>query len=118
MRKKTVRSGVRFITFGILCLMVVTFFHAQLSTIFFLGYGGDAHVTLLGFFLGWLFGGLGVVIAAAGLLLQGRGDESRLRLAPSVLVLLTVVFLFFFLVYNSFTQPPSPQLQRGQSITI
>ena len=118
MRKKTVRTGLRFITVGILCLMGSTFFNAQLSRIFFLGFGGEAHVTLLGFFLGWLFGGLGVLITAVGLLMQGVVEEARMRLAPTILVLLSVVFLFCFLVYNSFTMPQSPQLQRGESITI
>ena len=118
MRKKTVRRGLRFITLGILCVLAVTFFHAQLSRFFSLGFGSDSQVTFLGFFLGGIFAGSGVLMAAAGLLLQGGVEEARLRLAPAVMLLLSVIFLFFFLVYNSFTEPQTPRLSPGESITI
>lgn len=118
MRKKTVRSGLRFITAGLLCLLAGTFFPAQLGRLFLLGFDGEAHVTLLGFILGWIFGGCGVLIAAAGLLLQGGADEARLRLAPSIMLLISVIALFCFLVFSSFTVPQTPQLPPGESITI
>ncbi len=118
MRKTTVRRGLRCITLGMLCVLTVTFFHDELSRVFFLGFGGEAHVTFLGFFLGGIFGGCGVLVAAAGMLLPGRAGEARVRLAPSILLLFGVIFLFFFLVYNSFSVPRTPQLPPGESITI
>jgi hypothetical protein len=118
MRKKTLRSGLRFIALGILCLLAGTFLPAELSRLFFMGIDGEARITFLGFFLGGMFGGFGVLVAAAGLLLQGRADESHVRLAPTIMLLVFVVALFFFLTYNSMTVPTHPQLQRGESINI
>jgi len=118
MRKRTVRSGLRYMTFGIICVMVVTFFSGQLANVLLLGFFWEARLTLFGFFLGGAFGGLGVVITAAGLLLSGGPGDARLRLAPSVLALLGVVFLFVFLFYNSLSTPPVPQLPPGESIRI
>ena len=118
MRKTTIRRGLRFIIFGMLCVLAVTFFHGELSQLFFLGFGGDAQITFLGFFLGGLFGGCGVLIAAVGLMLQSSAREAQVRLAPTILLLISVVLVFFFLVYNSFTVPVTPRLQPGESISI
>jgi hypothetical protein len=105
-------------TSGILCVMVVTFFPGQLSSLLWLDFFGEARLTLFGFLLGGVFGGIGVVIAAAGLLLSGGNNENRLKLFPSVLVLIGVVCLFVFLFYNSLATPSVPQLPPGESIRI
>lgn len=118
MRKSTVRKGIRAMTIGILFVMAATFFSYQLSQIFFQDLAGEAHVTLLGFFLGGIFGGCGVVITAAGLLLPAGPQDARLRLGPAVLALIGVILLFVFLVFNSFNTPPPTRLQPGESVTI
>jgi hypothetical protein len=118
MRKKTVRSGLRLITAGMLCLLAGTFFPVDLAGLFLLGFGGEARVILLGFILGWVLGGCGVLLASAGLVLQGGIDESRLRLTPSIMLLISVIVLFFFLAFGSFTPHQTPQLPSGESITI
>ena len=119
MRKKTLRSGLRFISLGMFCLTAGTFFPAELSGLLLMGIDGVARITLLGFFLGGMFGGFGVLVAAAGLLLQGRTDETRLRLAPTIMFLLSMVALFFFLTFNALSVPDNPpRLQRGESINI
>ena len=118
MRKRTVRSGLRYMTFGILSVLVVTFFSSQLAHVLWLGFFGEARLTLFGFFLGGIFGGLGVVVTAAGLLLPGGPGDARLKLVPSVLALIGVVCLFVFLFYNSLATPPVPQLPAGESIRI
>jgi len=117
MRKKTVRSGIRFISAGVVCLMAATFFHAELARLLFLGMAGESTLTFLGFFLSGMFGGCGVLVAAAGLLLSGA-DQPRVRLAPSLALLFTLVVLFFVFAYTSITTPSPPMLHPGESINI
>ena len=117
MRKKTVRSGLRFIAAGIMCVMVATFFHSELSRLFFLDMFNEARLTSLGFFAGGLSGAWGVLVAAAGLL-QSGSEEPRVRLAPTVMLLISLIVLFFVLAYNSISIPTAPSLQRGESVDI
>ena len=118
MRKRTVRTGLKFLVAGILCVIVATFFPGQAATLLLLGIGGDIRVTFVGFFLGGACGGCGVLVAAAGLL-QSGGEERGVRLAPTVVLLFSLVVLFFVLSYSAFTTvPPAPALPRGESITI
>jgi len=118
MRKKTVRTGLKFMLAGIVCVLVATFFPSEAANLLFLGIGGDVRVTFLGFFLGGACGGCGVLVSATGLL-QSGGDERGVRLAPTVLLLLSLIILFFVLAYNALTTiPESPALPRGESINI
>ena len=118
MRKKTVRTGLKFMLAGIVCVMVATFFPGEAASLLMLGIGGDVRVTFLGFFLGGVCGGCGVLVAAAGLL-QSGGEERDVRLGPTVLLLLSLVVIFFILTYNAFTTAPvAPALPRGESISI
>ena len=117
MRKKTVRSGLRFIALGIACVMVATFFHAELSRLLFLDMFSQARVMSAGFLVGGITGAWGVLVAAAGLL-QSGSDEPGVRLAPTVLLLFSLIILFFVLFYNSISIPQSPSLQPGESIDI
>jgi len=117
MRKKTVRSGLTFMLAGMLSVTVATFFSDELARLLFLGIGGAARITFFGFFLGGMCGGCGVLVSAVGLL-QGGGDERGVRLAPTVLLLISLFILFFFLAYKSLTAPESPTLPAGESISI
>jgi hypothetical protein len=118
MRKKTVRTGLKFLVAGILCVTVATFFSGEAANLLLLGIGGDVRITFLGFFLGGVCGGCGVLVSAAGLL-QSGGDERGVRLAPTVLLMLALMVLFFVLSYKAFTTiPESPALPRGESINI
>jgi len=118
MRKTTVRNGLKFMLAGIVCVTIATFFPVQLANLLFLGIGGETRITFLGFFLGGVCGGCGVLVAAAGLLQTG-GNERGVRLAPTVVLLISLVVLFFVLAYNQLTAlPDAPRLQRGESISI
>jgi len=117
MRNKTIRSGLRFIAAGIVCVMVATFFHAEVSRLLFLDMADEARLTFLGFFLGGICGGCGVLVAAVGLL-QSGSQEARVRLAPTVLLLISLIALFFVLAYNSMSVPQANPLQQGESVNI
>jgi hypothetical protein len=117
MYKKTVRSGLRFMATGLVLVLLATFFHAQMASLLFLDFENEARLTFLGFFLGGVCGGCGVLVTAVGLL-QSAGREPGVRLAPTVLLLLSLIALFFVLAYNSVSVPRAPVLPSGESITI
>jgi hypothetical protein len=118
MRKRTVRSGLKFMVMGVACVIVATFFPREAADLLLLGIGGDVRVTFLGFFLGGVCGGCGVLVSAVGLV-QGGANERAVRLAPTIAMLVSLTLLFFVLAYRSFTAVPEyAPLQRGESITI
>lgn len=117
MRKSTVRYGLKLILAGILSVTVATFFHAEVASLLLLGPGGEAEITLLGFFLGGLTGGCGVLISVGGFLQSGAGDPP-VRLGRLFLYILLSVLFFFFLAYRSFTTPTSAPVRPGESIVI
>lgn len=117
MHKKTVRSGLRFMAAGMALVMLVTFFHAQLSDLLFLGLESEARLTFLGFFLGGVCGGCGVLVTAVGLL-QSGGREPGVTLSTTVLLLFSLIVLFFVLAYNAVRVPTAPVLPAGESISI
>jgi len=118
MRKRTVRTGLKFMLAGIACVMVATFFPGEASNLLFLGVGGDVRVTFLGFFLGGVCGGCGVLVSAVGLL-QAGGNEKGVRLVPTIVLLISLVILFFVLAYSALTSiPATPALPKGESINI
>ena len=117
MRRKTVRSGLRYILTGIVFIMLATFFHEEIARLLFLGLGGRSEVTFLGFFFGGVFGGFGVLIAALGFM-QNGGDETGVRLGPTILLILGAIILFFYLAFSSFTHPAPSEPAPGESINI
>ncbi|MBJ6726756.1 hypothetical protein [Geomesophilobacter sediminis] len=117
MRRSTVRYGLKLILAGILCVTAGTFFHSEIADVLLLGGGGDAEITLLGFFLGGLTGGCGVLIAAGGFLQSGAGDRPA-KLGRIFAYIVLAVILFFFLAYRSFTTPVSQPVRPGESISI
>lgn len=118
MRSQTVRSGLRYLTAGVISIIVATYFPAQVSRYLFLGFADQFRLAFLGFFIGGMSSAWGIIIAAAGFL-QSGAQEKRVRLAPTILLLFALIALFFVLAYNSFTIPQSqPQLEPGESIDI
>ena len=117
MRKTTVRTGIRFISAGIVTLMAATFFHSEIATLLFLGIGGEARLTFLGFFVSGIFGGYGVLLTAYGFLQSGAGHPP-VRVVPSMVFLFSLIVLFFVLAYTSITTPHAPTLRPGESINI
>ncbi|QXE91147.1 hypothetical protein [Geomonas subterranea] len=117
MRKSTVRRGIRSMCAGIIALIAATFFHSELSTFLMLGIAGEARLTFLGFFLAGMLGGFGALVAALGLLQSGEG-QPRVRLLPTLVLLFSLIVLFFVLTYTWITSPTAPVLAPGESISI
>ena len=117
MRRRTVRSGMRFMAAGVICVILATFFQGQLSRLLFMGMADQARLTFFGFLVGWILSGWGALVAVAGFVQSGQGKETE-RLAPAFLLLVSLIILFFVLAYNAMTSPPSPQLRQGETVDI
>lgn len=117
MHKKTVRSGLRLIAAGMVFVLVATFFHDQLSRLLFLDMVNQGRVTFLGFFLGGISAGCGVLVSAVGLLRSG-GDEPQVVLTPTFVFLFSLVLLFFVLAYKTVPAQLRPMLPPGESVNI
>ena len=46
MRKKTVRTGLKFMLAGVACVTIATFFPGEAASLLFLGIGGDVRITV------------------------------------------------------------------------
>lgn len=117
MRKSTVRRGIRAICAGVVALIAATFFHGELATFLMLGMDGEARLTFFGFFLAGMLGGFGALVTALGFL-QSGSSQPKVRLLPAVIVLFSLIVLFFVLTYTSLTTPTAPRLDPGESINI
>ncbi|UFS70837.1 hypothetical protein LPW11_01310 [Geomonas sp. RF6] len=117
MCRRTVRKGLVLMVAGIISVTLATFFHHQLSTLFFLSGGRSAGLTFYGFALGAASGATGVLVTTAGLLRRNVNDRS-VRLLPVVLLLVASIAFFCFLSYLSFTGALTTDPNPGESITI
>ncbi|WP_298269611.1 hypothetical protein [Geobacter sp.] len=119
MRKRTIRVGIYCIIMAVIVVTASTFFHSVFAA--WLGLSSYTEVQLVydGLFWGGLFGGVGVVMAVAGLLAGAPRDSGHsVRLTPHLIVLAAVIFIFALLFFSSFHNPDTPSLRPGETITI
>ncbi|ACM21052.1 hypothetical protein Geob_2702 [Geotalea daltonii FRC-32] len=117
MRKRTVRLGLNYILVAMVLITIATFFHEELAWLFMLSPVGETELALTGLVVGWMFGGVGVVIAAVGFL-QSATREADVQLRPIIIVLAAVLAIFMMLFYTSLIKPEEPRLRPGETITI
>ena len=117
MRVKTVSSGVKLISGGIVSVILATYFHEHVAAILRFSQEGETRFIFLGLFLGGGLGFCGILITVIGFLLTPLGVE-RKSLLPVLCFLIAVVFIFFMLLLHSFTVKEHPRLLPGESITI
>ncbi|AJE03285.1 hypothetical protein [Geobacter pickeringii] len=119
MRKRTLRLGIYCIIAAVVAITATTFFHSAVAEWLGLSWNAESKVIYHGLFWGGLFGGFGVVVAVAGLLAgDPHGTEFSERLAPHLIVLGAVIFIFILLLFASFRTPDSPILRPGETMTI
>jgi hypothetical protein len=117
MRRKTVRSGVRLISGGIVSVILATYFHEQIAAVFGFSHGGEARFIFMGLFWGGGLGFCGILITVVGFLLSPVGLEKK-SLLPALCFLFGVIIIFFLLLIHSFTVKEHPRLRPGETITI
>jgi len=118
MRRKTVRSGLRLLSAAIFLLILGAFYSRDLAGMLFFSPGGALEFVQLAFFWSGLLGGIGIIMICAGLL-RATVHTERIRVLPSLALLLTLLGLFFLLFMRALTAPPVQQpLQPGETLVI
>lgn len=117
MRKSTVRHGLNMIIAGLAAVTLAAFFPAQVAGFLRLSPAGEARFVFFGLFCGGLFGGLGMLVAVAGLLRRG-GEGRPVRLLPVLLVLVVMIMVFSVLLVLAVRAPEQPRLRPGETIVI
>jgi hypothetical protein len=117
MHRRTVKSGLNLIVVGIVAIIVATFFNNEVSQVLSLTVSGQNRLIVFGLFCGGLSSGLGIMVALVGLL-RNQVESNDTKLSRTIVVLIAVVILFFFLFYRSFDAPRHPPLRQGETIII
>lgn len=118
MRKRTVRTGLRFMIAAILLLLLGTFYSQQVNTILALPSDGTFEFVKLAFFWAGIFGAAGVIIFISGLIRRSSGLE-KFSLMPTFFFFILLLALFFTLFYRSLTSPPAERpLRPGETLII
>jgi hypothetical protein len=121
MRKCTIRSGMRLVLASLVVIILTSFYSDRVGEILSLSYDAELRLYQLGIFCAAAMGGYGVVLTAFGLILTATRRDTGVRVMPSFLMIVAVVFLFFYLLAASFNSPANPERQHprpGENITI
>jgi uncharacterized membrane protein required for colicin V production len=117
MRKKTIRSGLKLISGGIVSVVLATYFHEQIASLFRLSQDAETRFIFMGLFCGGGLGFCGILITVIGFLLSPNGLENK-SLLPALCFLFGIIVIFFLLLVHSFTVNEHPRLRPGETITI
>jgi hypothetical protein len=117
MHKRTVKSGLNLIVAGIVAIIMATFYHGEVSQLLSLTVSGQNRLIVFGLFCGGLSSGLGIIVALVGLL-RNQAESNDTGLSRTIVVLIAVVLLFFYLFYRSIGAPHPPPLRQGETIII
>jgi membrane-bound ClpP family serine protease len=117
MRKSTVRLGINCLIAGIISVILVSYFHQTIAGFFLMSTATEAEFVFLGLFGGGILGALGVIVSALGFF-RSPSPEPSTHLAPSLIILIAVIILFFTLFISFFKSFEPQQIQPGETITI
>ena len=118
MRKRTVRTGLRFMIAAVSLLLLGTFYSHQVNALLSLPADGAFEFVKLAFFWGGIFGASGVVIFIFGLIQRSSGIE-KFSLVPAFFLFIFLLTLFFTLFYRTLSSPPALQpLKPGETLII
>lgn len=120
MRKRTVRNGLRMLLAALLLIVLASFYHAGMANLFSFPFGTEMRFYSVGMLVAAAMGAYGVVLAVFGLVLPAnRHDDSRIRIAPLLFLVVSTMILFFYLFVLSFRSPETDQrVPPGTIITI
>ena len=117
MRRKTVRSGLRLLSLAIFLVMLGTFYSRDIGDMLFSA-GGAFEFIQLAFFWGGILGGAGMLMICAGLLRSSPYPE-KIRLLPSLALVVIMLGLFLLLFARALSSPPAQQpLRPGETLII
>lgn len=118
MRKRTVRTGLKFMITSVSLLLLGTFYSQQINMMFSIPADGVFEFVKLAFLWGGISGAVGIIIFTAGLIQRSTAAE-RFSLVPYFFLLIFLVTIFFGLFYRSITSAPSNKpLRPGETLII
>lgn len=106
---------------ALIVIVLASFYHVQLSDLFFMTPASEVHTYGLAMFWAAAIGGWGVVLTVLGFALSPRKDDPHVRIMPIFIGIITMIFLFFFLLSHSFDASDRNEQRRlrpGETITI
>lgn len=99
-------------------LLLGTFYSQQVNAILALPTDGALEFVKLALFWGGILGAAGVVIFIIGLIRRSVSME-KIRLTPTLFLLVLLLALFFTLFYRTLTAPPTQKpLRPGETLII
>lgn len=106
---------------ALVLIILVSFFHGNLSEIFSLSSVAEGRLYSLGIFWATAIGSYGVVLAAFGFVLSQQKRDESVRILPTFLIISGLIALFFYLLAASINSPvrhEQKRLRPGETITI
>lgn len=117
MRKRTIKSGLNLILFGVVSITLATFYHYHVARLLLLTVESETSFVLMGLILGVVTCCLGILIIFIGMLRKaGTGPDVSLRYSLVLLASALVIFFSLFFISMSNTEPPG--VEPGETITI
>lgn len=118
MRRRTLRTGLRFMIAAVSLLLLGTFYSQQVNSMLSLPAEGAFEFVKLAFLWSLVFGASGVIILVFGLI-QRAVSVDRINLFPSFLLLILMMTVFFILYYRTLSSPQIDRpLKPGETLII
>jgi len=113
-RKRTVRTGLRFMVAAVSLLLLGTFYSQQVNAFFSLSAGGAFEFVKLAFFWSGITGAAAVVMVIFGLM-QRASTVDKFSLVPTFFLVIFLIAMFFALFYRTLSTQP---LKPGETLVI
>jgi hypothetical protein len=117
MINKTVRLGMKYMLAGLLLIIIVTFFHKELSGLFLFSLTEEARLFSVGILSGGIIGGAGVLISALGFLCQS-GTNDRFGPAPLFIIIIGLIAIIFLLFFSCSKTDDMKSVHPGETVSI
>ena len=105
------------ILIGVVSITLATFYHTGIARLLLLSEGGETMLVLIALSIGGVACCFGIIATFAGMVRKPL-NEPNIRLAYTVILLISAIMIFFFLFLMSMSNREEPGLEPGQSITI
>lgn len=119
MRKSTVRSGMRMLFTALLLILLAGFYHTGIAGLLSLSPGATHYLYGQVIFWALVLGGLGVIVAVAGLIRSPGRHDHTIKIYPWMVLIAAGIIFYMYLAASSFSAPARyERLNPGQAITI
>jgi hypothetical protein len=117
MLNRTVKLGMKYIFAGLSLIILVAFFHKDLSELFLLSVTEETRIISIGIFSGGIIGGTGVLISAFGFFCQSS-TEDRIGMVPTMIITIGLCLIIFVLYLSYFQSNRINSINPEETISI